>query len=235
EPREALRVVVADEEDERERRQHEAERVQHPRRDDHQQRAHDRQRAHLARAQEPSWHVPPGRPGIRGVDEAVDDAVRRHGARAAADHRGRHPAERPPARPAAGGEHHGDVGERQGEHRVLELDRRKHTRQLAQSPYSFQRRVTCSRISTVITISSGQGWTTSSSALFSVASTPSLPPYRWRSAAWSRSSIGPSMIMRSRRGSMLPVARQATSERSWTFTCSLTTTIVLASIMSPIP
>ena len=34
---------------------------------------------------------------------------------------------------------------------------------------------------------------------------------------------------------MLPVARQATSERSWTFTCSLTTTIVFASIMSPMP
>ena len=80
-----------------------------------------------------------------------------------------------PGQPRAASDH-GDVGEGQGEDGVLELDRVEHARNLAQSPYSFQRRVTRSRISSVIAISSGQGCATSSSALFSVASTPSLPP-----------------------------------------------------------
>jgi hypothetical protein len=47
----------------------------------------------------------------------------------------------------------------------------------------FQRRLTRSRTSSVITISSGHAWATSSIGPFSVASTPSLPPKRWRSAA----------------------------------------------------
>src|SRR6266850_2455421 len=82
----------------------------------------------------------------------------------------------PSVKPSTQCESHGDVGEGQGEDGVLELDRVEHARDLAQSPYSFQRRVTRSRISSVIVISSGQGCATSSSALFSVASTPSLPP-----------------------------------------------------------
>src|SRR5262249_43234486 len=117
-----------------------------------------------------------GRTRVLRVDEAVDDSVGGHRARTAADHRRRHPADRPPAGPAARGQHHGDVSEGQSENRVLELDRVEHALEVRQSPYSFQRRVTRSRISSDITISSGQGWATSSSTPFSVASTPSLPP-----------------------------------------------------------
>jgi hypothetical protein len=45
-----------------------------------------------------------------------------------------------------------------------------------EKPYSDQRRVTSARISSLIAISSGQDWVMPSISVFSVASTPSLPP-----------------------------------------------------------
>src|SRR5262249_21551863 len=168
-------------------------------------------------------------------EQAVGHPVGGHGTRARAHHGGRDPDHRPRSRPASGRDEHGDEGKRQGEHRVLEFDGLQDVADRAQSPSSFPRRGPPSRHSSVLAISRGHGWVISSSGPFSVASTPSLPPKRWRRAAWSRSSIGPSTITRSRRGSMLPVARQATSDRSWTLTCSLTTTIFFATIINPRP
>ena len=121
-PGDVLRVGVAHEKDERERRQLEAERIQHPRRHEHERGAGGGQRGELAGSQQSSWQVAPGRARILRVDDAIDHAVGGHRARPRPRHRRRDPRHGPPARPAAGRQHHGDVGKRQREDRVLELD-----------------------------------------------------------------------------------------------------------------
>ena len=128
-PGEALRVGVADEEDEGERREREAERVVRP-----PQRTTRGEQFHLGRTEHAAREMTTGGPRVARVDGAIDDAIRRHRARARADHRRRHPAERPPAGPAARGQDHRDVGEREREDRVLELDRVEHAPGPVQSP-----------------------------------------------------------------------------------------------------
>ena len=71
----------------------------------------------------PAGQVPPRRARVGGVEEAVGEAVDAHGEGPRAGHGQRHPHEHVPARPAVGRQHHRDVGERQGEDGVLELDR----------------------------------------------------------------------------------------------------------------
>src|SRR3990172_7385784 len=236
-PREALGVGVADQEERREGGEPEAERVEHPRGEREERAGEDGGQQHVPGRQESDRQVARRRARIARVDEAVRQAVDAHREGARSRHGERHPDDHAPSRPAVRRQDHRHVGEWQGEDGVLELDRVQEVAKRAghYRPYSCQRFVTSERISSLITISSGHGWPMPSSEVFSVASMPILPPNRWRSAAWSRSSIGPSTMTMSRLASTLPVARQATSERFWTSTCSETTRMFLASIMSPSP
>jgi len=68
------------------------------------------------------WQVTPRRAGVLRVEDAIGQPVHAHGEGAPADHRQRHPEEDRTAGPAIGREHHGHVGEGQGEDGVLELD-----------------------------------------------------------------------------------------------------------------
>ena len=60
--------------------------------------------------------------GLRGVDPRVDQPVQRHRERAGADHRDRDPEQVVRRRDAVDREERADVGERQREDRVLDLD-----------------------------------------------------------------------------------------------------------------
>ena len=68
-----------------------------------------------------------------------------------------------------------------------------------------------------------------------VASIPTLLPHHGIGEAWSSVSAGPVTNSRSRRGSMLPSARHATSAGSWTFTSASTTTITFVNVACPSP
>ena len=123
EPREALRVGVAHQEDERDRRQREAERPELPRGHEEDRRRARRGDGEVAGREEPAREVPPGRPRVPRVEMAVDQPVRRHRRRPRRDHRHRDPEDGVPPGPPARRQHHAEVGERQREHGVLHLDR----------------------------------------------------------------------------------------------------------------
>jgi hypothetical protein len=133
-PREALGVGVADQEDERQRGQRQTQRVQQGSGHQHQRRPGGREQPQLPHAEHAARQMTAGGARVAGVDPAIDHAVGRHRACAGADHGGGDPAHGPGARPAAGGQEHGDVGERQREDRVLELDGVEQVPELAQSP-----------------------------------------------------------------------------------------------------
>ena len=126
EPRDALQVRVDDEADDRDRPEPAARagRAARPRRGRARARR-GRRATTCARESCPRGQLAPRGARVARVDLRVDQPVERHRQRPGADHRQRDPEQVVRARDAVDREERADVGERQREDRVLDLDERR--------------------------------------------------------------------------------------------------------------
>ena len=120
---EALRVRVSEDHRERDRRQREAQRVQHPRGEHERPRGDQDEPPHLAAGEHALRELPPRGAGVARVDRVIGQAVEAHG-RAARAHHGHHDPQRLPRSDAdtLGRERGRGEGEGQREHGVREAD-----------------------------------------------------------------------------------------------------------------
>ena len=124
EPRDALEVRVDDEAGDRDRPEPAHDRVELPDRNEEERERRKAEEHDLERRQAPRRQLPPLGPRVARIDLRVDEPVQRHRQRPGTDHRQRDPEQVVRRRDPVDGEQRTDVGERQREDRVLDLDER---------------------------------------------------------------------------------------------------------------
>src|SRR5262249_13676942 len=121
-PREPLEIRIDDEAHDRDRPEPAHDRIQLPDRGEEERKREEAEDDDLGDGQLAARQLPPRRARVPCVDPPVDPAAERHSERAGADHRDRDPEEVVAAWRPADREERADVGERQREDRVLDLD-----------------------------------------------------------------------------------------------------------------
>ncbi len=117
-----FRYGIDDERRDGDRRERAHERIELPDREEVDDQRHQAEHDHGGAGEGARRQLASRGAGIGRIDPRVDQAVQRHRKRARSDHRNRDPDQVVRGRNAANGEERADVGERQREDRVLELD-----------------------------------------------------------------------------------------------------------------
>ena len=120
--REALGVGVAQNDQQGDGTEDEADRVEHPGRQDEQAAGHQHQQTGATRRYQARRQVSIVGAGVGGVEATVDQTVEGHGGAACGDHGHQDQQQDAPRRSPGRGDQQGQQGKGQGEERVLELD-----------------------------------------------------------------------------------------------------------------
>ena len=145
EPREALEVRIDDEADHRDRPEPAHEWVELPDRGEEERERSGAEDDDLGDRELAARELAAGRPRVSRVDARIDQAVERHRQRAGADHGKRDPEEIVSARRPVDCEERADVGKRQREDRVLDLDEPREARREAAPGLVWQSRLLVGR------------------------------------------------------------------------------------------